>query len=72
MDGEARLHRPIAECFTAAGPLQPGEAEANAAIIVQAVNALDPLVAALTTLRAKFHCALVIGGTDPEFAEGGR
>ncbi len=27
------------------------------------------LVAALTTLRAKFHRALVIGGTDPEFAD---
>ena len=29
----------------------------------------DALVAALTTLRAKFHRALVVGGTDPEFAD---
>jgi len=32
-------------------------------------SAHDPLVTALTTLRAKFHRALVVGGTDPEFAD---
>ncbi len=45
------------------------EGRANAALIIQAVNSFEALVAALTTLRAKFHRALVVGGTDPEFAD---
>jgi len=36
---------------------------------LSSVNAHEALVAALTTLRAKFHRALVIGGTDAEFAD---
>ncbi len=68
-DGDVRMHRPIAEFFDVPSASDGASREANAAFALRAINSLDPLVAALTTLRAKFHRALVIGGTDPEFAD---
>ena len=46
-----------------------GNYEANAALIVRAVNAHDALVGALAECAGKFRACLIDDGTDPEYAD---